>query len=421
MGQEITWLQGHCLPYGGEPPYGPFVEMLRSWLDISPGEPEISVRTKLRARLLALSPASAPRLIAFLSRLLSLKLTAEIEAKIRDLEPEELAREIRDSYVAWVEALTDQAPVVLALEDLHFADATTCLLAEQLASLTDAAPLCLAATMEAKGSTEGWKLRMRFLTDYPHRVTEVAVAPLPDGASAQLVDMLTPAGRLEPWLTSEIVGRAEGNPFFLKELLRSVIEGGSSARDNTWTISADLPPALESLLVARIDRLPHEVRRVAQIAAVLGLEFSFHLLEKATRSEGLRQSLATLLRAEVIRELRRYPALDYTFTSSLLHEAVLSSLTPARLKALHGRVGLLLEQETPLLAEENPALLAFYFYRSDHQEKALSYLELAAARASSLDATPQAKDLLRRALKPARKLGDGDSIRRIEAALAESQ
>jgi class 3 adenylate cyclase/predicted ATPase len=420
VGKDVTWLQGQCLPFEGELPYGPFVEMLREWLCVGAGEPEISVRTKLRARLRELSGSAAPRWIAFLGRLLCVKVEAELEEQMVNLAPEELASEVRRSYVQWIEALTDQAPVVIALEDAHHADAITRSLAEELVALTDTAPLCVSATMEAKPSSEGWLLRLRLLTEYSHRTTELAVTPLTDDKAIQLVDLLTPAGTLEPELRTEIVGRAEGNPFFLKEILRAVVEGGGATRVSTWTVSAEVPPALESLLMARIDRLSPKARRVAQIAAIIGQDFPFGLLEKAAGATDSRHEIATLLRAEIVRELRRYPTLEYTFTSSLLHEAVISTMTPGRLKTLYGRVAALLEEDPERIAETNPDLLAFYYYRSHDQARALHYLELAATRAESLDATARASELWRRALKAAKRVGDEGSARRLEATLLNS-
>jgi class 3 adenylate cyclase/predicted ATPase len=416
VGDEITWLLGHCMPFGGQVPYAPFVEMLRAWLGVERGEAEISVRTKLRARLRALSSPSAPRQIAFLSRLLSIKVDPQLEGELA-LAPDDLAAEIRRAYVEWVESLTERAPVVLALEDMHNADGSTRALAEDLVALTDSTPLCVAATMENTTSSEGWALRVWLLTEYAHRTSELSVLPLTEEASLQVVDLLTPAGTLEPGLRSEIVQRAEGNPFYLKELLRAVLEGGGMGRDSTWTVSADLPPALEGLLMARIDRLPSHARRAAQIAAVIGRDFSYELLRGASETEDLRPSVAALLRAEFVRERRRYPRLEYTFTSGLLHEAVLATLTPPRFRSLSGRVAAVLEAESEAAAEENPAVLAFYYYRSDAPEKALYYLERAAARAESLDASAQASELWRRALKAARAIGDQESIRRAEAAL----
>lgn len=95
------------------------------------------------------------------------------------------------------------------------------------------------------------------------------------------------------------------------------------------------------------------------MAVIIGRDFSFGLLQKSAGVADLRQELATLLRAEIVRELRRYPTLEYTFTSSLLREAVLSTMTPTRLKAIYGKVGALLEEGSEVLSEENPGLPCF--------------------------------------------------------------
>jgi class 3 adenylate cyclase len=417
VGADITWLQGHCLPYGGQTPYAPFVEMIKAWLQADPGEAEISVRTKLRARLRTLSRGADPAQIAFLSRLLSVKVGSELEHHVRELAPEELAAEIRRAYVEWIRALTEQGPVVVALEDIHNADGTTLALQRDLVALTDVAPLCVASTMEAKKSSDAGAFRIELLSEFPHRTTELVIPPLTEESALQLLDFLMPAGTLEPHLKSSVVSRAEGNPFYLKELLRAVLEGGGMSRDSTWTVSTDLPPALEGLLIARIDRLPPRARHAAQVAAVIGREFPFDLLQKVSEETDLQEPIATLLRSEVVRELRRYPRLEYCFTSRLLHDAVLSTLTPARMRALYGRVARVLEEDSRTLADDDSALLAFYYYRSDEPQKALHYLERAAITAQSLNAGTQATELWRRALKAAKTVGDQRSIERIEAAL----
>ena len=417
LGTEITWLQGQCLPYGGELPYGPFAEVLRSWLGVERAEPEISARTKLLARMRTLPIGSSPEQVAFLGRLLCVKTDPALEEKWANHTPEKFAHLLRSAYLKWVEDLTGRAPAVLALEDLHSADATTRALAEELVPLTDTSPLCVVATLEPKASSEVWPFRVRLLTEYAHRTNELVVPPLADDEGMELVDLLAPAGTLEPKLASEIVDRAEGNPLYLKELLRAVLEGGSVARNSTWTVAADLPPALESLLLARVDRLPRQARRAAQIAAIIGRDFSYDLLQKASDAAELPGLMATLLRAEIVRELRRYPSLEYTFTSLLLHETVLSTLPPARMKPLYRKVARLLEEESAIRAEDNPAKLAFYYYRSDEPAKAVHFLEQAAAQAEGVDSLAQAYEFRTRALKAAKKTSDEDAILRAKSAL----
>src|SRR5262249_29952010 len=152
-----------------------------------------------------------------------------------------------------------------------------------------------------------------------------------------------------------------------------------------------LPPALQSLLVARIDRLPAHARRLVQMAAVVGRRFPVRVLQRLAGQDGFDESLAVLLRAHVIRELRRYPELGYTFKHGLLQEAALSTLTPNRRQELYGRVAAVFEELfTTSGGEDHLERLAFYYARSHNLAKALTYLERAGERAAALHANTQA-------------------------------
>ena len=165
----VTWLEGRCVSYGTEFPYGPLVQMLRGWVGSEEGEPELSVRTKLRAKLGLLPAFELSNVVPYLSRLLSLKLEPDDEERMRGLAPEELAGEIRLAYRTWVESMARQGPVVVAIEDVHFADSSTRELVEDLLELADRAPVLIVATFRLDTASEGWRLRMRVLTDYAHR------------------------------------------------------------------------------------------------------------------------------------------------------------------------------------------------------------------------------------------------------------
>jgi len=185
-------------------------------------------------------------------------------------------------------------------------------------------------------------------------------------------------------------------------------------RHQTWTVApgsvSDLPPALEALLVARIDRLPPSAERLAQVAAVIGRVFPVSVLERVEGTDTTNEGLPVLLRSGIVRELRRYPELECTFGHGLLQEAALSTLTPAALRQLNGLVGEALEERNADRLEELAERLAFHFYRSDDPARALRYLELAAER------TPEpatAEALWARAAKLAHRLGDEEAERRI--------
>jgi len=398
--EGVRWLEGHCLSYGGLPSW-PFIEVLRRWLGVELGDAEVVVRTRARARLAPLLGDDPRDALPGLGRLLRIRLGPDVA---------EDSGEVRRAYVTWMEALAGQAPVVLGLEDLHWAHASTRELADDLLELTDRAPLLLVATLRRDTASEGWRFRTRVLTEFSHRATEIALDPLPVAATRAILTTLLP-GAVDEATGDGIVARAEGNPLYLEELLRALLEAGGLERQHrTWTTTLNpsllLPPALENLLVARIDRLAEGPRRLAQIAAVLGREFPVRLLEHVA-GEGSGGDLAALLRAEIVRELRRYPELVCAFRHGLLQEAALSSLTPGRRRELYGAVALAVEEVYGASLDDQLERLAHYHAQSGELEKARDYLERAASAADDLGAGSRADDLRARAARLATG-ADGD-------------
>jgi class 3 adenylate cyclase len=420
-GERVTWLEGRCLSYGGDLLYWPFVEMLRGWLGVAEGEPEVAVRTRLRARMAPLVTDDLDRVLPALGRLLSVRLDTDPDEDLVHLGPSEAGRQIREAYRTWIERLARDRPVVLAIDDLHWADPSTRELAEDLLEVTDGAPVLLAAASRPDTNSEGWTLRIRILTDYFHRASELPLRPLASAAAEELLTTLVPGGMLDEETRREIVERAEGNPLYLQELLRAILESAGADRSRTWTLPAAgtalLPSNLESLFLSRIDRLPQPARRLAQAAAVAGRTFPVRVVAAMLGRDDVSEDLAVLLRAEIVRELRRYPELECSFQHGLLQQAALSTLTPARRRALYGRLAHAYERLYENSLDDRLEILALYYYRSDEPARALEYLERAGVRAERIDARIQAAQLWRRALKVALDLGDQDVEGRIRSLI----
>jgi class 3 adenylate cyclase len=417
-----TWLEGRCASYGAEAPYGPFADVLRTWIGADEGDAELAIRTKLRARAGALLGSAIDQLLPYLGLLLSVRLEPDQERELLSLSADELASRQRDAYLTWAEAVAAKRPLVVAIDDLHWANHTTRELAERLLDLTDRSAFILATALRPDPGSEAWTFRLRAQAEYPHRTEEVALAPLTPDAARALIDAFVPPGLLGDAVRDELVVKAEGNPLFVEELVRALLQSGGDRR-RTWTITpgaaADLPPALEALLVSRIDRLDPGPRRLAQVAAVVGREFPVSVATAVAESNDPVGDVAALLRAEVVRELRRFPELECTFRHGLVQEAALSTLTPTALREMYGRVGHAMEDRFADQIDERLEQLAFYFYRSEEPEIALGYLERAAARAAGLEAFDRATSLWTRARRLAGRLEDQDAAARADERLAE--
>jgi class 3 adenylate cyclase len=419
---SVTWLEGQCLSYGTDVTYGPFIQILKNWIGAEEGEGNLSVMTKLRAALAQLPASEIADVLPYLARVLSLRLDAADEQTLARQSPADLARKLHLAYRAWLLSLAERGPVVAVIEDLHWADPQSCQLLEELLELVDRAPLLFVLTLRIESASAGWQVRMKALSDHPRRTTEFPLGPLNRDDSRRLLQGVSRSAELAAPDLELIAAAAEGNPLYLEELLNAVLDSATALTDHPWGQSVIRPrmltPTLESLLLARIDTLSESGRRLAQLAAVIGRTFPVKVLEHIADVEDVDQVLTSIVRADIIRELRRYPDLEYSFRHGLLWQACLSTLPEARRRRLHGSVATAFESLFRDTLDNHLEIIAHHFARSDNLRKALVYLERAGARAAALDASQRAEELWTKALRVADDLGDAEATQRLQGRLA---
>jgi class 3 adenylate cyclase len=404
LGGDVTWLEGHCCSYGGQPLYHAPAEALRGWATTD----DDGERTSTLDRL-GLEPDALPYLATIL--------TADAGSGL----PGDLSDAIRQAYASWIRGLCREQPVVLALHGIHWADHSTLELIEHLVDLTDELPFMIAATSRAPMHEDDRRLRERARHDRTDRIVELTLGPLSQAEADELLSRRAP-GELAPEARREVIALAEGNPLYLEQLLRSLLESGGLAARRTWALTvpaAQLPTGLESLLVARIAGLPRDARRIAQLGAVLGRTFAPTLLAAVSGIADVELNLTRLLRANIIHEVRAIPNREYAFTHGLLQEAALSTLARGRRRELYRLVAAAHEHAFIDSLDDELERLAFYWARGGDFERALEYLERAARRATSLSAHTQAAHLWSRAAAVAERIIDPQARDRIERRLVE--
>ncbi len=410
LGADVTWLDGRCASYGGQPLYDPLAEALRGWVGVD----DVSRRSATLHRL-----GLEPNVLPYLATLLSAEETRAHSGS--NGERDEFGAGLARAYASWIAGVSRERPVVLAVHDLHWADHGTLEVLRDLLGLLDDRALMIAATSRATPDARDREFRERVRREDPGRVVDVAVGPLDERDAEHLLAQFSP-GELASDAKREVIGVAEGNPLYLEHLLRSLLESGGLAARRTWALTvsaAQLPTGLESLLMSRIAALPRDARRIAQAGAVLGRTFEPTVLAQASGVADVERTLMQLMRADVIRESHAPPNREYSFTHGLLQQAALSTLTRARRRELYRRVASAYEQAFADSLDDHLEQLAFYRARSGDLECALEYLERAANRAASLDAHTQAASLWSRAASLAKRLDDPPVRDRIERRLSE--
>jgi class 3 adenylate cyclase len=288
--RTARWAEGRCLSYGQNLPYHLLSDVLQSLVGAGGVDDKPEQAAALR-QLVAdvLGPDDGPEVFLYLAHLLSLPLDAEAQSRIEMLEPQARQNQYLASLRQLLRALAQRQPLVLVLDDIHWADPSSTDLLTRLLPLISEAPIMLCLVTRPDRDAHGWKLVAAAREKLGAGLTEINLNPLNEADSRQLVSNLLEIESLPDNIRSLILKKAEGNPFFVEEVIRMLIDRGAIYKQGTsWAagkeISAiEIPDNLQGLLLARIDRLPDDVKRtlrVASVIAVIGRQFSVHVLEQ---------------------------------------------------------------------------------------------------------------------------------------------
>ena len=409
--ERVRFIEGRGVSYAQTFPYWPIRDLLREWLQVGASTPEARVRLELKAELAHLFGEDSEEAYPFLASLLGLTLEPDAAQRIRELNRESIQTRTFEVFYELVCKLSEERPLAVILEDLHWADESTLELLESLLGVTEESAIGLFFLYRSERELGSWRLGERARQRYPHRYKEIEVRPLPPDASRQLA--VGAAGAEIPDAVAELLAeRSGGNPFFLEEAIRDLVERGALQRDNgKWTLAVGedelaIPALVQGALQARLDRLDPSTREVLSIAAVIGRTFGIPLLERLVAREQLMRALTELQRLDLIYEKSRRPNPEYRFRHGLVQEVAYSSLVDSKRRKLHKRVGEALEeiyQESP---EEAYGLLARHFSEADDAEKAVEYLLKAGDAARGIYADREALEHYREARSFLARTGD---------------
>jgi ABC-type transport system substrate-binding protein/class 3 adenylate cyclase len=407
----IRFIEGRAVSYAQSFPYSPIRDLLRDWLHVGATTPETRVRLELKAQVSELFGDQAEDAYPFLANLLGLTLEPDAAERIRELNRESVQHQTFDVFSELLCRLAGEMPLGVVLEDLHSADESTLELLEESLRVTEEAAVGLFLLYRTERQHGSWRLGERARQLYPHRHREIELRPLPSDASRALVEGAA-EGDVPPAVAELLAERAGGNPFFLEEAFRDLVERGALTRQNgSWELAVapdelTIPAAVQGALQARLDRLDPGAREVLGIAAVIGRTFGLPLLEKLVEHDRLLTALSELQRLDLIVETRRRPTPEYRFRHGLVQEVAYSSLVETTRKRLHQRVGEALEELYADSLDEVYDLLARHFTEADEAEKAVNYLLKAGDAARKIYADQEALEHYRKARTFLARLGD---------------
>lgn len=403
-GYEGAWHEGRCVSYGESLPYWPFRDLLREWLGVALDDPELRVRVALRRAVGDLFGERELEIYPYLCSLLGIAPEPDAEAKLADLSPEALQYRTFEVVEALLARLAEDGPVTVLIDDLHWADSTSVQLVERLLPLGERAAVLLVVAQRDERDHPSWHVRELASRDVPHLVTEISLEPLSGDAPRELLEAAIGADTLPPEVAEQVLTTAEGNPFYLEELVRSLVDAGALVPTNggyrfDHEVPVEVPPTVERVILARIDRLPPACHDVVTAASALGRQFGLQLLESIVGDDGgIDDALHELQRLDLVRAVRRWPAAEYRFKHALIQESAYRTLLPERRRELHRGAAEWLERQYETAEGEVLGLLAHHWLEAHDEGKAIVYLTRAGDEARLAWALDEAVEHYRRLL-----------------------
>ena len=394
-------LESTSVSYGKATPYFPVIDLLRRYTHVEERDDVRTIRAKVTGQVLTLDAAlqeTIPALLALLDALSE-------DSPFLQLDPPQRRQHTLDALKRVLLRESQEQPLLLVFEDLHWIDSETQALLNALVESLPTARLLLLVNYRPEYQ-HGWGSKTYY--------TQLRLDPLPPVSADELLHALLGDDPSLAPLKQLLIARTEGNPFFLEESVRTLVETGMLVgQPGAYRLAQALqtiqvPATVQAVLAARIDRLPPEDKWLLQTAAVIGTEVPFALLQAiADLSEvDLHRGLVHLQAAEFLYETRLFPEREYTFKHALTHEVAYSSLLLERRRGLHARLVEALEARAPERVLEGAAgrsadqveRLAHHAVRGEVWTKAVPYCQQAGEQAMARSAHREAAQSFEQAL-----------------------
>jgi serine/threonine protein kinase/tetratricopeptide (TPR) repeat protein len=422
--KKVTLLQGRALSFGTNLSFHPVIDILRGWARIEEQDPPSVSSQKLEKAIRNVFPEGATEVYPFIATLMGLKLSGAPAERVKGIVGDALEKLILKNFRDLVVKASLLKPLVLILEDLHWADSTSLDLLESLFRLATSHSILFINVLRPDYDTSERILRT-LRSRYPDHSTEIYLEPLNEAECATLIGNLLNTEALPDRIRELIARRAEGNPFFIEEVARSFIDDGIvEIKDGRFRVTdridaVEIPESISDIIMARVDKLDEQTKSLLKIASVIGRNFFYKILAEVARSVSeIDDRLEYLKEVQLIKEQKRMQELEYLFKHALSRDAVYDSILVKKKKQLHSEVARAIESVFRTRLPEFYGMLAFHYSRAEEMEKAEEYLfkagEEALRAAASNEALNYFQDTLELYVKKFGDAADPDKVARLQ-------
>ena len=404
--KRVTLLEGRAISIGKNLSFHPIIDLLKNWAGIVEDDSPISAFNKLEKAIRSIHPEETDEILPFVATLMGMKLTGRHANRIKGIEGEALEKLIVKNVRDLVTKGSELRPTVFVMEDLHWADTSSIELLDALYRLAEKHKLVFINVYRPgylDEKDQGISAVGKWLPVY---YVEIEIQPLERDDSEKLIENMLEIKGLPFSIRDQIVNRAGGNPFFIEEVVRSLIDEGAVVKKKfgfevTNKINGVvIPPTINDVLIARIDRLEEQTRELVKVASVIGRSFFDRIIKDvADFIAGVDDRLIYLKDAQLIRDRIRMQEVEYLFKHALAQEAAYDSTLIQQRKALHLKVAQSIERIFRERLHEFFGMLAYHFSKGGDLDKAEEYMVKAGEEALRSSASSEALNYFQDALK----------------------
>jgi class 3 adenylate cyclase/tetratricopeptide (TPR) repeat protein len=404
--KRITLLEGRAISIGKNLSFHPVTDLLKQWARIGDGDPESIAFCKLEKAIRAVHPKETHEILPFVATLMGMKLAGRHAERVKGIEGEALERLIFKNVRELIIKGAELRPTVIVMEDLHWADTSSIEILEALYRLAEKHRIAFINVFRP-GYFESDDGNVASMGErVPVSYMGIEIQPLDNNNSEALIDNMLAIKGLPYTVKHQILERAGGNPFFIEEVVRSLIdEGALVKRYGEFAVTEKIekviiPATINDVLVARIDRLDGQTRELVKVASVIGRSFFDRIIKDVADSiEDVDQRLAYLKDVQLIRDRVRMREVEYLFKHALVQEAAYESTLIHQRKTLHLKVAQSIEKLFQERLHEFYGMLAYHYSKGEDLEKAEECMTKAGEEALRSSASSEALNYFRQALK----------------------
>jgi len=390
----LNW-SGRCSPKTTRSAFSLFTDMLKQVFNLHSADTTDQIRTKISQTLQGL-PLDGESIRPYIEVLLGVRPVDQDTERLAGLEPEQLRQQLFVALRTLIKSLADEQRLVLLLDDLHWIDPMSAELLLFLSTMVTSSPVLFVCARRWEHAGTADHRLVKFQSLYPSQTTQLLLDRLSTADSEELLFELVSATTLPSTLRMILLERSEGNPYYIEEIVRMLIEHGYlQQREGRWDLDREIDPrtlpipfSLRALIRSRLDILPLELKRLLQYAAVIGGPFDIRLLESVTHMPDIRRACLELESRGILRAAAEVD--HWEFSHSLIESIVYSTLFRIRREPLHLAVAQALEASWAGMEDDHADVLAYHYRQAGESAKALNYLVVAGERAAARCANEEA-------------------------------